>query len=207
MRSKISALGVKLLPKNLYSRLTLITLATVITWYVIIYAYTNILPAEYAANAPLTSTLMWKIIGNINDLDTRLSSWGPAWEATMSSSFSAPTGGNTVITGFTINTPITVGEWFDPVTGIFQPTVAGRYLFTIYGYSGTQWNWTAGIIKNGAIWIYGGAVAVSWNGNIANTSYVANLNGSSDYVNFKITNYSWVTTILTSIKVTWTKLP
>jgi len=69
----------KLLPKNLYSRLTLITVATVVTWYAIIYAYTAINSAEYAPSAPLTSTLMGKIVGNLDDLNSR--SWWLNWLA------------------------------------------------------------------------------------------------------------------------------
>ncbi|MCK9272849.1 tail fiber domain-containing protein [Candidatus Gracilibacteria bacterium] len=59
----------KLLPKNLYSRLTLITVATVITGYAIIYAYTN-LPTQESGN-PLTKTIWNDVVNKINDIGTR----------------------------------------------------------------------------------------------------------------------------------------
>ena len=78
MRSKISALVAKLLPKNLYSRFTLITVATVITWYAIIYAYTN-LPTQTSGN-PLTATIWNDVVNKVNDIWTRTdwitSVWG-----------------------------------------------------------------------------------------------------------------------------------
>ncbi|MCK9272809.1 tail fiber domain-containing protein [Candidatus Gracilibacteria bacterium] len=76
MYNKINTLKSKILPKNLYSRLTLITLVTVMTGYAIIYAYTTINSTEYAPSAPLTSTLMGKIVGNLDELNTKISNFG-----------------------------------------------------------------------------------------------------------------------------------
>ena len=141
------------------------------------------------------------------DVNGSISSQGPAWEATRTTTLSIPSGWNTTITSFTTNASVTIGGGFNPSTGIFQPTIPGRYLFTLYGYSGTQGNWAAWISKNGSTGVTAGAVPVINNGNIANASYVANLNGTSDSVYFIITNYSWSTANLTSVVATWTKLP
>ncbi|MCK9272654.1 hypothetical protein M0P65_03850 [Candidatus Gracilibacteria bacterium] len=55
MYNKINTLKSKILPKNLYSRLTLITLVTVITGYAIIYAWTYTDPVPVTSGQALTS--------------------------------------------------------------------------------------------------------------------------------------------------------
>lgn len=121
-------------PNTLYSRLVLITSVTLVVGYFVAYAWTTIDPVNNGDT--LTSTLINNMIGNLTDLDTRVSNFtfssgkvgigtatpqatldvngsisgqGPAGEAVISSSFSAPTGGNTIITGFTTTTSVTVG--------------------------------------------------------------------------------------------------
>lgn len=75
MRSEISALMVKLLPKNLYSRLTLVTAVTLIFGYFVVYAWTTLDPVDAGPTKTLTATLMQGIVNNINDLNTRVSNF------------------------------------------------------------------------------------------------------------------------------------
>lgn len=60
------------LPKNLYSRLTLITSVTLVTGYGIVYAWTTLNPVDAGANKPLTAALMQGIVNNINELNTNI---------------------------------------------------------------------------------------------------------------------------------------
>ena len=57
---------------NLYSRLSVIACAILVTGYAFVYAYSTILPAEYASGQKLTQTLITKIVGNIDELNTNL---------------------------------------------------------------------------------------------------------------------------------------
>lgn len=62
------------LPQNLYSQLTLITSATLVVGYFAVYAaYSTLNLGDAASGKPLTSTLMQTVMGNITDLNTRLS--------------------------------------------------------------------------------------------------------------------------------------
>lgn len=61
------------LPRNLYSRLTLITCVTLITGYALVYAWTTLNPVDAGPGKPLTSTLMQAVMNNINELNTRTS--------------------------------------------------------------------------------------------------------------------------------------
>ncbi len=62
------------LPKHLYSRLALVTCFILVVGYFVVYAtYQTILPAEYAVWQSLSSAFMGKVVGNIADLNTRLS--------------------------------------------------------------------------------------------------------------------------------------
>ena len=140
------------------------------------------------------------------DVNGAISSQGPAGEASASS-FSAATGGSTRVTNYTINAAVTVGSGFSASTGLFQPTVPGRYLFTAGAYSGGSSNWALAISKNGAGGGSGGAVPVGGNGNLANLAMVLNLNGTSDTASVLITNYSGITVSGSNVTVTWTKLP
>lgn len=60
------------LPNNLYSRLTLITCAILITGYGLVYAFTTLVLTDADGGKPLTSTLMKTIMGNVNELNTNL---------------------------------------------------------------------------------------------------------------------------------------
>lgn len=62
-------------PRNLYSRLTLITCITLITGYIFVYAWSTLNPNDVGSGKPLTSTLMQGVINNINDLNARVSSF------------------------------------------------------------------------------------------------------------------------------------
>lgn len=61
------------LSQNLYPRLTLIVCVTLITGYVLVYAWTTLDPNDAGSGKPLTSTLMQGVINNVNDLNTRVS--------------------------------------------------------------------------------------------------------------------------------------
>lgn len=60
------------LTRNIYSRLTLITCVTLITGYILVYAWAPLNPADAGPNKPLTAGLMQGIVNNINELNVNL---------------------------------------------------------------------------------------------------------------------------------------
>lgn len=89
-------------PKNLYSRLSLITCVTLVTGYVLVYAaYVVINPSEYAAGQSVSSAFMEKIVNNIVDINTRLGAiptsigYGQTWQSVTAGRTSGTTYTNT----------------------------------------------------------------------------------------------------------------
>jgi hypothetical protein len=130
-----------------------------------------------------------------------------AGEATtpFTPALSVPTGGSTRVTGYVINSSVTVGSGFNGTAGIFQPTIAGRYLITGNAYSGVSCGWVL-LINNttnrGAV-----AATAPGNGCIANVSKVLYLNGSTDTTSLSIQNYTGTPASINDVNITWTKLP
>lgn len=60
------------LPKNLYSRLSLIASVTLVTGYALTYAWTTLTLTDADAGKPLTSTLMQAVMNNVNEVNTNL---------------------------------------------------------------------------------------------------------------------------------------
>jgi len=141
------------------------------------------------------------------DVNGSISSQGLAGEATTTTSFPAATGGGTSVTGYTIDSSITVGSGFNGTIGVFQPTVPGCYLITGNAYSGVSSGWVLSICKNTTCNRGGGGVGVVGNGIIADISKVVYLNGSSDTVVLKILNYNGTPATIADVNITWTKLP
>ena len=61
-------------PHTLYSRLALITSLSLVTGHAFVYAYTTLTLSDADSGKPLTSTLMQTIMGNVNELNTRVNS-------------------------------------------------------------------------------------------------------------------------------------
>jgi len=186
------------LPKNLYSRLTLITVATVVTWYAIIYAYTAINSAEYASWAPLTSTLMWKIVGNIDELNTKISNF----------SFSAGNviiGSSTELTGSKFKVIQTADNLRTAFIKSTSPTTWLNYWLTVRAWTNSNdWGLLVMDKNEGSYQFY-----VRWDGNVwiwtASPGAKLHLNGGNSQITNNIsrlilqdTQTSWATYEVTS---------
>jgi hypothetical protein len=142
------------------------------------------------------------VTGNINAgnvIATNLS--GPIFLAYQLNTQSLSTGtANLIYNTATVNS----SNYYNPVTGIFQPLVSGYYQVnaTVYPAPGSTGSFFLGLYKNGSAIAQGTGVAVqsTWGQpGVSSVSVTVPFNGTTDYINCKI--------IGTSVVGAWTTTP